>query len=135
MSKSYNNTISLGEEPEAVRKKVMNMKTDPARIRKDDPGHPDICTVFAYQKLFNTVEKVEEVEQACKAGKIGCVQCKRALHEKVAEWHTPIYDKRTDLLTHHRPYLRDLLEKGSVKARSIASTTMQEVLQAMHIDY
>jgi len=135
MSKSYNNTISLGEEPEAVRKKVMSMKTDPARIHKDDPGHPDICTVFAYQKLFNTPEKVDEIEAACKAGEIGCVQCKRALHEKVAAWHTPIYEKRSDLLNHQRPYLRELLADGSAKARAIAGATLQEVLRAMQIDY
>lgn len=81
MSKSYNNTIALSDDPDTVRKKVMSMVTDPARIRKDDPGHPEVCTVFSFHKVFNE-EGVADTEAQCRAGSIGCVQCKkRALFE------------------------------------------------------
>lgn len=135
MSKSYGNTISLGETPEEVRKKVMSMMTDPARIHKTDPGHPEICTVFAYHKLFSTEETVEQVETQCRAGEIGCVQCKRCLHKNIAEWHEPIYEKRTALLNDRRPYLHEVLEEGTRRATAIADQTMDEVREAMHVKY
>ena len=79
MSKSYNNTIALKDRGDVLRKKVMSMITDPARIRKDDPGHPEICAVYAYHKHFNK-EETEQIEHDCKAGTIGCVACKKNLY-------------------------------------------------------
>lgn len=73
MSKSYNNTIALADTPEEVKKKVMSMITDPARIRKDDPGHPDVCTVFAFHKVFNE-SMVPEIESSCKGGSISTLR-------------------------------------------------------------
>ena len=81
MSKSYGNTIQLSDSPEIISKKVMQMITDPQRIRKTDPGHPEVCTVFAFHKVFNA-NSVKEIEENCRAGKIGCVQCKRCLQKK-----------------------------------------------------
>ncbi len=133
MSKSYQNTIAFADTPDDVRKKVMSMITDPARIRKTDPGHPDVCAVFAFHKIFNESE-VPSIERQCKAGEIGCVQCKKNLAAKMEAFHTPIYEKRTDLLK--RPgYIRDIIYEGNRKAGAIAKKTMDEVRTAMKIDW
>ncbi|NLK88150.1 MAG: tryptophan--tRNA ligase [Clostridiaceae bacterium] len=133
MSKSYNNTIALSDDPETVRKKVMTMVTDPARIRKDDPGHPEVCTVFAFHKVFNE-EGVDEIGSLCRSGSIGCVQCKKILASKMAETLTPIYEKRQGLL--ERPaYIREVIESGNERARNIAQKTMSDVRKAMKIDW
>jgi tryptophanyl-tRNA synthetase len=133
MSKSYNNTIALSDDPETVRKKVMTMVTDTARIRKDDPGHPEVCTVFAFHKVFNE-EGVAETESQCRAGCIGCVQCKRNLHSKMAVLLTPIYEKRQELLRKPQ-YIREVVENGNKRAREIAQKTMADVRKAMKIDW
>ena len=133
MSKSYGNTIALADTPDEVKKKVMSMITDPARIRKDDPGHPDICTVYAFHKVFNE-DKVPEIEEQCKGGCIGCVACKKMLQEKIAEFHTPIYEKRTALLQ-DEPKLLDILRKGQEKANKKAEETILEVRKAVKIGF
>jgi tryptophanyl-tRNA synthetase len=133
MSKSYNNTIALSDDPETVRKKVMTMLTDPARIKKDDLGHPEVCTVFAFHKVFNE-EGVQETESLCKSGGIGCVQCKKNLAAKMSCTLTPIYERRQDLL--QKPgYIREVVENGNVRARITAQKTMVEVRKAMKIDW
>ncbi|NLV36258.1 MAG: tryptophan--tRNA ligase [Clostridiaceae bacterium] len=133
MSKSYDNTIALADDPETVRKKVMTMVTDPARIKKDDPGHPDVCTVFAFNKIFNE-EGVEETESLCKSGGIGCVQCKKNLAAKMAIMLTPLYERRQALL--QKPeYIREVIEYGNECARKIARKTMADVRKAMKIDW
>lgn len=133
MSKSYGNTIALSDSPEVVRKKVSTMITDPARIRKDDPGHPEVCAVFAFHKIFNE-EEVPEIECQCTGGKIGCVQCKRNLADKMVVKLTPIYEKRQELLTKPQ-IIRDVVEAGNAKARKMAKETMEDVRRAMKIDW
>ena len=133
MSKSYGNTISLSDSPETIRKKVSIMITDPARIRKDDPGHPQVCAVYAFHKVFNEIE-VSEIENQCCGGKIGCVQCKRNLADKVVNHMTPIYEKRQEILK--KPaFIREIIENGNENARKIARKTMEEVRSAMKIDW
>lgn len=131
MSKSYGNTIALADTPDEVKKKVMGMITDPARIRKDDPGHPDVCTVFAFHKVFNEAE-VPEIEEQCKGGCIGCVACKRNLQGRIAGFHTPIFEKRQDLLA-APDRLTEILREGSAKASVKAEATIQLVREAMKI--
>lgn len=133
MSKSYGNTIALSDSPEIVKKKVSTMITDPARIRKDDPGHPEVCAVFAFHKVFNE-EEVPEIEEQCRGGKIGCVQCKRNLSEKVVAYLTPIYEKRQEILK--KPaIIREIIQNGNEVARLRARKTMEEVRSAMKIDW
>ncbi|HHW32407.1 MAG TPA: tryptophan--tRNA ligase [Clostridiaceae bacterium] len=133
MSKSYGNTISLSDSPDTIKKKVSSMVTDPARIRKDDPGHPEVCTVFAFHKVFNE-DGVTEVESLCRKGGIGCVQCKRNLAEKMIGALSPIYEKRQELIK--RPdTIRDIVDTGIKNARSVAQKTMEEVRSAMKIDW
>ena len=133
MSKSYGNAIALSDDPESVRKKVMSMITDPARIRKDDPGHPEVCAVFAFHKVFNEIE-VPEIESQCRAGTIGCVQCKRNLATKMAVYLSPIYEKRQEILK--KPsFIREVVEQGNLNARKTAEKTMADVRRAMNIDW
>ncbi len=130
MSKSYGNAIYLADPTEVVKEKIMNAVTDPARIRKTDPGHPDICNVYHYHKLFSPPDEVEELERKCKAGEIGCVQCKRNLFEKVESVLAPIREKRERLLS-NRDELIDILRDGARRAREVASKTMEEVREAV----
>lgn len=133
MSKSYGNTIALCDSPDEIRNKVKQMITDPARIRKDDPGHPEVCAVFAFHKVFNE-EEVPEVENNCRGGKIGCVQCKRNLAEKMVAYMTPIYDRRQALL--QKPeMIKEIVHNGNTNARKRAQKTMEEVRSAMKIDW
>jgi len=131
MSKSYHNTITFADEPETVRKKVMSMVTDPARIRKDDKGHPEVCSVYAFHKVFNA-EEWDEIGASCRAGTIGCVACKKKLQEKLLAFHRPIHEKRKQLLE-NRDDLRRVIKAGSDKARQKAAETMIDVRRAMHL--
>lgn len=131
MSKSYGNTIALSDSPEIVRQKVMSMVTDPARIKKTDPGHPEVCTVFAFHKIFNENE-VPEIECACKEGKIGCVACKKNLADKMVNFLVPIYEKRISI-SQNKSYIKDIIDEGKKKASQVASLTLEEVRCAMKI--
>jgi len=133
MSKSYDNTILMGDPPDVVAQKISIMVTDPARIRKTDPGHPDICSVFAMQKIFNETE-APSVESDCKAGKIGCVQCKKQLAEKMVELTGQIYERRRHYSA-DKQLIRDIIHAGNKKASETASRTMAEVRKAMKIDW
>jgi len=133
MSKSYGNTISLSDSPETVKNKVSTMITDPARIRKNDPGHPEVCTVYAFHKVFNPND-ISEIEEQCCGGKIGCVQCKKKLANSMVESLAPIYEKRQEILS--KPdYVNDIVQKGNKEARSIAEKTIEEVRSVMKIDW
>ncbi|HOV26621.1 MAG TPA: tryptophan--tRNA ligase [Pseudobacteroides sp.] len=133
MSKSYNNTIALSDGPEDIKKKVMTMVTDPQRIKKDDPGHPDVCTVYAFHKVFNE-DEVPEIEENCKGGKIGCVQCKRNLAEKMNAYLTPIYERRQEIM--NKPsYIREVVMNGNENARKIVRSTMDDVRSAVKINW
>lgn len=131
MSKSYGNTISFSDTPDAVRQKVMGMITDPARIRKTDPGHPEVCSVFSFHKVFSP-EDLLEIETSCRKGEIGCVQCKKRLQEKLLAFHQPIHEKRTKLLE-QPARLEELIGEGSDRARKQAAATMADVRSAMKI--
>lgn len=133
MSKSYGNTISFADTPEEVQKKVMNMVTDPARLRKTDPGHPDVCSVFAFHKIFSPGE-VDSIRSQCEAGEIGCVACKKQCAAKVAEFHNPIHIRRTELLQ-DKDYLLKVIHEGSAKARDVAAATLAEVRTAVKIGF
>lgn len=131
MSKSYGNTIYMSASPEEIMEKVKLMITDPQRIRKNDPGDPDVCTVYAFHKIFNAGE-TEEIEEVCRKGAIGCVQCKKILAEKKVKQLRPIYEKRQELLKKPE-YIREILEEGRDKAREKAGETMEEVREAMKL--
>jgi tryptophanyl-tRNA synthetase len=131
MSKSYGNTIALSDPPEVIRKKVAEAITDPARIKKEDKGHPDVCTVFAYHKIFNK-DDVENIEMDCKNAKIGCVECKKRVAAKLIETLAPVYERRKEF-ERDIDKVRDIFHKGGQKAQAIARKTLEEAKIAMRI--
>ncbi|MGE5380450.1 MAG: tryptophan--tRNA ligase [Methylocystaceae bacterium] len=131
MSKSYHNDINLTATPEELLTKVKMMVTDPGRIHKNDPGNPDICTVYAYHTVFNEAEQAA-VEADCRAGNIGCVACKKRLASKLDEELAPIRERRVYLS--QRPELvQQIVEDGASRARQAAGNTMKLVREAMKI--
>ncbi len=131
MSKSYGNTINMSASPQEIKEKVRLMITDPQRIRKNDPGNPEVCTVFAFHKIFNP-PGVKEIEELCRNGEIGCVQCKKLLADQMIESLEPIYEKRQELL--EKPeYIDEILNNGRVTAQEKARETMGKVREAMKL--
>jgi len=128
MSKSYGNSVFLGESDDELKQKVQNMYTDPLKIKKDDPGHPEGCVVFAFHKLFNL--EYAKREEECKAGTIGCVACKKQLMELLSVFMKPLAEKRKDLIN-DKAYLEKILKSGNVKAIEAAQATMTEVRKAI----
>ncbi|OHB74591.1 MAG: tryptophan--tRNA ligase, partial [Planctomycetes bacterium RBG_16_59_8] len=129
MSKPYGNDIALSDDPESIRKKVMTMFTDPARVRKNDPGHPEICNVYTFHGLVNAA-RTGEIARDCRAGTIGCTSCKAELAEKLAVALQPIREKRAELLADRRA-LNAIVEKGCERARAVAEETMRDVKKAL----
>ena len=132
MSKSYGNTIALGDSPDVVKKSLMTMMTDPARKRRSDPGNPEICPVFDYHKVFSDEKRLREVDQGCRSAGIGCVECKSWLFEGHQEKLGPIYERRVHYEKNTREVL-DVLKKGTERAASVARETMAEVRGAMRL--
>lgn len=131
MSKSYNNTIAISDPPEIVSGKILQMITDPARIKKTDPGHPDICAVFAFHKIYSA-QKIEEIKKTCQAGQIGCVECKKNLGQVLVESLGPIHQKRR----YYEKNLKEvekILAMGARKAQARARATLLEVKKAMNL--
>ncbi|HWQ74190.1 MAG TPA: tryptophan--tRNA ligase [Syntrophomonas sp.] len=133
MSKSLNNAIYLCDSPAEVESKVKDAVTDPARIRKTDLGHPEICTVYGYHKVFNQPE-INEIEYDCRNGKIGCVQCKKKLAGCINTLLDPMRERRIKY-ENHPELIKEILQEGSKKAQRTAQETMREVRGAMQINY
>jgi tryptophanyl-tRNA synthetase len=133
MSKSYHNEITIAASKEEIMAKVRQMITDPQRIRKTDPGNPDVCVVHTYQKLYN-IDELENITSSCKAGTIGCMACKKQLAAKINEVLEPIREKRAYYAT--RPEeVKDILVSGQVKASKKARETMELVKEILDISY
>ncbi|EEG78285.1 tryptophan--tRNA ligase [Dethiobacter alkaliphilus] len=132
MSKSYGNTIEMSESPDVLRKKVNQMVTDPGRIKKTDPGNPDVCTVFTFHNLFSGAE-VATVEAVCRKGEIGCVQCKKQLGERMQGFMEPIYERRQQL-ANKKDDIRGILEDGAKRAGEVAAETMETVREVMNLN-
>jgi len=130
MSKSLDNHIELAAAPEETEARVMQMVTDPQRIKLSDPGDPDVCNVFTLHKIFSPADDVEEINQACRQAEIGCVACKRRLAEGLNRHLEPFREKRAQL-AEDPGYVRDVLEDGAKRAREIARETIGEVRQAI----
>ncbi|MCL2103050.1 MAG: hypothetical protein FWH25_03330, partial [Syntrophorhabdaceae bacterium] len=131
MSKSYHNDISLSAQPKEIAEKVHSMVTDPARIRKTDLGHPDVCVVFKYQEIYNEAEE-PAIREACAAGQIGCVECKKKLTAILDGKLAPIRERREGF-AQDTAYLDDVAREGDAKAAARAEETMELVRGAMGI--
>lgn len=132
MSKSYDNAIYLSDEPEVIRKKVRMMITDPARLRATDPGHPEVCSVFASQGIFST-DEVKDIEKLCRAGQIGCTACKDKLAERIIDTLSVYREKRKELAA-TKGFGEEVLAAGLAKARPEAQKTLHEVRHRMNIE-
>ncbi len=123
MSKSYDNAIYLDDTAETVQTKARSMMTDPARVRRTDPGNPDICPVFSYHKLFSSPEIVAEVDRDCRTAAIGCIDCKKLLANSLNTLLDPMRERRA-VLENDTPRLTEILEAGNARAREEAERTM-----------
>jgi tryptophanyl-tRNA synthetase len=130
MSKSLNNHIELASTPEETLQRVMKMVTDPARLRRSDPGNPDVCNVFTLHKIFSSPEYVQYVDVECRRAGIGCVEDKQALAKSINEALAPFRERRAEL-SKNPDYVFDVLREGGKRAREIAQQTMAEVRQAV----
>lgn len=134
MSKSLDNTIPVLSEPDDVWAKVRTAVTDPQRVRRDDPGRPEICNVFTLHKFFSDDATRADIDAQCRAGTIGCVDCKRLLSDNIADSFAPFRERAAEL--HADPgRVRDILDDGAARARSIARETMSEVRDRMGLDW
>ena len=134
MSKSYGNTIGLREDPDEVTKKLKAMQTDPARVRRTDPGDPDKCPVWDLHKIYSNEETKEWVQQGCRSAGIGCLDCKRPLIEKVVEEISGMR-KRAQEYEDNPDLVRGIIDEGCEKAREAARQTMNDVREAVGLNY
>jgi tryptophanyl-tRNA synthetase len=134
MSKSLGNAVNLADPRDVVEKKVMSAVTDPSRAKKTDPGHPEVCSVFAYHEAFDP-ESSCEVASECRAGNIGCVDCKRNLICKLEGFLEPVREKRAEVEKEGPDFIRCILNAGCLEARAIGDETMDMVRQAVGYDY
>jgi len=125
MSKSLGNTVLLSDDAETVKSKMKKAVTDPNKIRKGDPGNPDICLVFSYHKKFNQGE-VPEIEKGCRSGALGCFDCKMNCASKISAFLEPIREKRK-YFENNLNEVKDILADGEERGRAVAMQTMNEV--------
>jgi tryptophanyl-tRNA synthetase len=130
MSKSYGNDISLSDPPEEIAKKVKVMMTDPARKRRQDPGNPDICPVFAYHKIYSSPETIQIVDRECRVAGIGCIDCKKWMSDHLIEDLSPLLNRRKQY-ENRKSEILAIIEEGNQKANGVANQTMEEVRRAV----
>lgn len=129
MSKSVGNTILLSDGADEIRKKMRGAVTDPQKVRKGDPGRPDICLIFAYHRKFNASE-VGEIRSGCESGSLGCVDCKLRCADRITAALAPHREKRA-YYESHLDEVKGILHDGETRARAVAAATMTEVHEAM----
>jgi tryptophanyl-tRNA synthetase len=132
MGKSLNNHIELATTPEVTVKRVKEMVTDPARLRRTDPGNPEICNVFTMHKLFSPQEEIDMINVECRKAGIGCVDCKLRFASNLNKHLEPFRAKRAELAADPNK-IQDILHDGAKRARAIAEQTMVEVREAMQL--
>jgi tryptophanyl-tRNA synthetase len=134
MSKSYGNTIMLTDPEPVVRQKLKTMMTDPARVRRTDPGNPDVCPVGDLHKIFSDADTIARVNEGCRSAGIGCIECKSWAANSLVSVLAPMQERREKY--EQNPQLAwDILEDGSARARKIASGTINEVRESMGMSY
>lgn len=132
MSKSYGNTINLSDSEPVVRQKLKTMVTDPARVRRMDPGNPDVCPVFDFHKIFSPLPIIEQINRECRTAAIGCIDCKKLVADRLVETLAPIWEARATL-TKNPAHLDEIVDEGSRKAGTVAKATLKDVTEAMKI--
>ncbi len=134
MSKSYGNTIALRDDPDTIEKNLRTMPTDPARVRRDDPGNPDKCPVFQLHQVYSDENRLQWVREGCTSAGIGCLDCKQPLIDAVRSELAPIRERAREF--EEDPQLvRNILREGGEAARDVAEETMDEVRAAIGLNY
>lgn len=134
MSKSYNNTITLREDSESVSKKIRTMPTDPARVRRTDPGDPEKCPVWQFHLVYTDDKTQEWVQQGCRSAGIGCIECKQPVIDAIQKELAPI-NERAQVYLDDPTLVRNIISDGNDRARKLASETMRDVRESMGLDY
>jgi tryptophanyl-tRNA synthetase len=132
MSKSYGNTINLSDSEPVVRQKLKTMMTDPARVKRTDPGNPDLCPVYDFHKIYSQAPVLERVNRECRTAAIGCIDCKKLVADVMVEKLQPIWENRA-MLTAKPDQVEAIVEDGSRRATKVAHQTLEEVKDAMKI--
>ncbi|MGH7255639.1 MAG: tryptophan--tRNA ligase [Nitrospirales bacterium] len=132
MSKSYGNTIDLSDSEPTLRQKVKTMVTDPARVRRHDPGNPDVCPVFDFHKIFSSSGVIDQVNQECRTAAIGCVDCKKFAADAMVHRLAPLWEARA-ALTEKPDHVDEIVQDGTERARAVSSHTLREVNEAMQV--
>jgi tryptophanyl-tRNA synthetase len=130
MAKSYGNAVWLSDPPDEIRAKVRNMLTDPQRVKRTDPGRPEICPVFSWHKLFSSGELVARIDTECRTAAIGCVDCKKLMAENLVTWIEPVQARRKEFEAHPEK-VWGILDAGGKKAHATARRTMKRVRNAI----
>ncbi|HXH64710.1 MAG TPA: tryptophan--tRNA ligase [Mariprofundaceae bacterium] len=134
MSKSYGNTIEISEDWTTTEKKVKTMPTDPARVKRTDPGDPERCPVWDFHKVYSTEDERAWVREGCTTAGIGCIECKMCMLKHLEEELQPIRDRRIELAK-HMDDVRDIVKAGNEKARHAAGRTMEKVRRTLKMGY
>jgi tryptophanyl-tRNA synthetase len=134
MSKSYGNTIYLREDPESITRKVRTMQTDPARVRRTDPGDPARCPVWQFHKIYTDAEVHQWVQEGCRSAKIGCLECKQPVLEAILEEQAEMRE-RAQPYVENPGLVRNVVADGCEQARKLAQATLRDVREAMGLDY
>lgn len=134
MSKSYDNVIRLRESPEEVNRKLRTMPTDPARVRRSDPGDPDKCPVWNFHKIYSTEEVRQWAREGCVTAGIGCLDCKQPIIDAVLKEQQPIRERSEEILS-EPDAVRAVIDEGCEAARDVARDTLEEVRHAMNLVY
>jgi len=134
MSKSYNNTIALREDPEEIQQKLRTMPTDPARVRRTDPGNPDICPVWQLHEVYSGDEVKTWVREGCTSAGIGCLDCKQPIIDSVLAELGPVQERAAEF-EQDPSRVRAIINEGSEAARDLARQTLEEVRTAMGLEY
>lgn len=134
MSKSYNNTITLREDPASVGRKIRTMPTDPARVRRTDPGDPEKCPVWQFHLVYTNDKTHKWVQQGCRSAGIGCIDCKQPVIDAIQKELAPI-SERAQVYLDDPTLVRNIIADGNDRARKLASETMRDVRESMGLDY
>jgi tryptophanyl-tRNA synthetase len=134
MSKSYNNTINLREEPDSVIKKVRTMPTDPARVRRNDPGDPNKCPLWQFHLVYSNAEVKEWAYNGCVTAGIGCLDCKQPVIDAILAEQSPMHE-RARIYEEDSTLVRNIIADGCERADKLAEETMRDVREAMGLDY
>ena len=132
MSKSYGNTINLSDSEPVLRQKLKTMVTDPARVRRRDPGNPDLCPVYEFHKIFSGQSVQSQINQECRTAGIGCIECKQLVADAMVERLAPSWETRARLLANPKE-VEEIIDAGTKQAAAMAKQTLEEVKEAMQI--